>query len=95
MKDWKDDILNSTKGIERAQPPTIAFDQILQQIHSQDEVKNSSKEWLTIAAAVSLVVLFNAYFIISYSSSSASSTQNNTEAYTFLVSNYNLYDNDQ
>lgn len=94
MKDWKDDILNSTKGMDRAQPPTDAFDQILQKIQSQDDVKGSSKGWLTIAAAVSLVVLFNAYFIVSYSSGSDAIAPNNTDAYSSLVSNYNLYKND-
>ncbi len=94
MKDWKDDILNSTKGMDRAQPPADAFDQILQKVQRQDEVKNSSKGWLAIAAAVSLVVLFNAYFIISYSFGSGATDQHNTDAYSSLISNYNLYEND-
>lgn len=94
MKDWKDDILNSTKGMDRVHPPADAFDQILQKIHNQEEAKNSSKGWLTIAAAVSLVVLFNAYFIISYSSSSDSTVQRRSDAYSSLVSNYNLYENE-
>jgi hypothetical protein len=43
MKDWKDDILKSIKGMGKAQPPVHAFDQILQRINNQDEVKSSSK----------------------------------------------------
>jgi hypothetical protein len=94
MKDWKDDILKSIKGMGKAQPPVHAFDQILQRINNQDEVKSSSKGWLTIAATVSLVVLFNAYFIVSYSSGSDATAANNTDVYSSLVSNYNLYEND-
>lgn len=94
MKDWKDDILNSTNGMDRAQPHADAFDQIMQKIRNQDEVKNSSKEWLNIAAAVSLVVLSNAYIIFRYSSDSRLTEEHNTGAYSSLVSNYNLYENE-
>jgi len=94
MKDWKDDILNSTKGMDKAQPPAHAFDQILEKINNQDYKEDSSKGWLTIAATVSLVVLLNAYFIVGYSSNPGSAEQGNTNAYSSLVSNYNLYEND-
>jgi hypothetical protein len=94
MKDWKDDFLNSTRGMAKAQPPEHAFDQILEKINNQDYIQDSSKGWLSIAAAVLLVVLVNAYFIVDYSSDSGSAEQRNTNAYSSLVSNYNLYENE-
>ena len=95
MEDWKDDILNSTKGMAKAHPPIDAFNQIQKKIRDRDNVAQPSMGWMAIAAAVSLIVLFNAYFIASYSSNADASLQNNTGSYTSLVSSYNLYENDK
>ncbi|MGB3465410.1 MAG: hypothetical protein WBA74_09070 [Cyclobacteriaceae bacterium] len=95
MKDWKKDILNSTKGMEKAHPPSDAFDHVLHKINNQDRVTESSRGWMAVAATVSLIVLCNAYFIVSYSSDTDSTRRNNTGSYTSLVSNYNLYDHDK
>ena len=95
MEDWKDDIINSTMGMAKADPPEDAFDQILKKIRHQDNNTEQSRGWIAIAAAVSLVVLLNAFIIASYSTHGGSAPQNNANAYSSLISNYNLYENEK
>lgn len=95
MEDWKDDILNSTKGMAKAHPPADAFDQILQKISTQDRATEPSRTWMGVAAAVSLIVMFNTYFIATYSSTADSSPQYDAGSYSSLVTSYNLYENDK
>ncbi|MEP0365817.1 MAG: hypothetical protein ABJN36_10050 [Cyclobacteriaceae bacterium] len=95
MEDWKDDILNSTKGMAKAQPPADAFDQILRKIGDQERTTESSRTWMGVAAAVSLIIMFNTYFIATYSSTTDSSSNYDAGSYSSLVTSYNLYENDK
>lgn len=95
MKDWKDDILNSTDGMKKANPSSAAFDQILLKINSQDHVTEHSLGWMAIAATISLIILINTYFLATYSSDTASPPPDSEPAYSSLVTNFNLYENNQ
>ncbi|MEL6560712.1 MAG: hypothetical protein AAFQ94_21140 [Bacteroidota bacterium] len=87
MEDWKDDIINSTKGMSKAAPSADAFDKILIKIKSKDD----SHGWIAIAASVSLIVLINTFLIIDYSNSKRQTVANSTDYSLPLVSNYNIY----
>ena len=63
MEDWKDDILNSMKGLPRATPAADAFDQILSRIHSQNPVVENDRGWMAIAASISIVLVLNMFLI--------------------------------
>ena len=93
MEDWKDDIINSLKGAEKAKPSANAFSKIQEKIAKQTPNKPGTKtEWWAVAATISLIVMANVYFLLSYSSTESNKAD---EMYSGIVSNYNLYENDK
>lgn len=85
MEAWKDEIMNSLDGIEKVQPSDNVFHEIQETIR-----KNTfnRRQWLAVAATVSLVLFANLYFILTYS------TNENIEGgepYSAIVNNYNIY----
>lgn len=88
MEKWKDEIIDSLEGIQRAQPPTDAFLKIRKKIN--DEKATSSKQWIAVAASVVLVLCANIFFISNYSTQST--TENQEDAYPSIVTNFNIYE---
>ena len=94
MKDWKDDILESAKGIIKPAPPSDSFDRVLSKIKTQDFGKKESNGWIAIAAAVSIIVLINAIIISGYTKSEHLA-QHDRPGYSIpLVTDYNIYRNE-
>lgn len=61
MEHWKDNILNSLVGMEKAKPDPKLFAQIRKEIKTkkQKTIKESKVMWMSVAAAVLLVVCSN------------------------------------
>ncbi|WP_339793113.1 hypothetical protein [uncultured Imperialibacter sp.] len=90
MEDWKDKIMNSLEGLDKAQPPANAFSKIQQKIHAlPPKKKQRSDNWMAVAAAIVLMVCSNIFFISSYVSSTETNSQ--LQSYTDLISSYNIY----
>lgn len=89
MEKWKDKIMNSLEGMERAKPSQDVFKRIQVGIQTK---KGEGKQWIAIAATVSLMICANVYFLVEYDSKNPI-TENGGE-YQSVVSNYNIYDNE-
>lgn len=87
MEKWKDDILNSLEGIERAKPNSNLFEKIQAKTRKSPQEKNYG--WLAVAATISLVICFNVYLILNYNNQD---TNPETHSYGNLISNYNIYE---
>ncbi len=94
MKDWKEKILTSIEGIERAEAPVRVFEKIQQKIQAQKirERKLNQMQWLAAAASVALVIVGNVIFIISYQDQPEDLPQ--SKPYSELVSDFNIYSNE-
>tara|TARA_R110000823_G_scaffold116732_1_gene239902 strand:- start:226 stop:504 length:279 start_codon:yes stop_codon:yes gene_type:complete len=92
MENWKDEILSSMKGAERAEVPADAFHKIGQQIKKQRQKQITPVRWLAVAASITAIVGGNLFFILSYDQSSISSASN--DSYPALVSDFNIYGNE-
>lgn len=89
MEEWKDEIMNSLEGMEKAKPQPDAFFRIQQKISQpQLEETDTTMSWLAIAAAISLIIISNVYFINDYLQKPAEPTQ---EAYPTIISTYSFY----
>ncbi|GEM_PF-1851772 len=89
-----DKVLASIEGIERAQAPAGAFEKIQQKILVQkiEERKLNPMQWLAAASAIALIVVGNFIFITSYRNQEAELPQSKT--YSELISNFNIYDDE-
>ncbi|SFB38071.1 hypothetical protein [Algoriphagus aquimarinus] len=92
MENWKDDILSSMKGADRADVPAGAFHKIEQQIKAQKQKQLSPMRWLAVAASISAVVIGNLFFIMNYEQESTSVASD--DAYPALVTDFNIYGNE-
>ena len=93
MEDWKDDILNSVRGMQKLDPPQDTFSKIQKKIRNQQPSQGSGFEWVAVAATISIIVLSNLLFINFYLKQGREASID--ESYPELVSNYNLYENIQ
>lgn len=89
MEKWKDEIIDSLQGMERAKAPADTFLKIQEKINSEKTPKG--KQWMAVAASIVLVLCANVLFISNYTSSPIIS-ENQTEAYLSIISNFNLYE---
>lgn len=87
MDHWKNNILNSLEGIEKAQPPADQFQKIQRKIKEQEETYK--RQWLAVAAAVIIVACTNILLLTNYDTNSESAES--TDSYAELVSDYTLY----
>ena len=87
MENWKNEILNSLEGLERANPPSDSLQKIQQKIQEQNEA--FQRQWMAVAAAVVITACIIIFFVLSYNSSDE--LTESTEPYTELVSDYSLY----
>ncbi|MEM9326421.1 MAG: hypothetical protein AAGA85_12215 [Bacteroidota bacterium] len=89
MEEWKNQILKSIEGIERAQAPSGAFQGIKDRITNPGAgTHESDRFWIAVAAAIAFILLSNGYFFHDYIQGSSPGQ----ETYTTLLSNYNLYE---
>lgn len=92
MKDWKDNILNSLEGMERAKPAEGTFQKISSTINYEKSIESSSElQWIAIAATVSLLIATNLYLVLR---DDKIPTESNPSSYPSLVSNFNIYQNE-
>jgi hypothetical protein len=89
MEQWEDTILKSMEGAERAKAPKNAYSNILKEINQQNK-PGKNRQWIAIAAAITLIALTNVAFISNYYSGSNGLEQQS--GYSSLVSDFNLYD---
>ena len=92
MENWKEEILSSMKGAERAEVPADAFHKIEQQIQAQKQKQLTPMRWLAVAASITAIVGGNLFFILSYEQSTATSSSD--DSYPALVSDFNIYGNE-
>ncbi len=87
MENWKNQILNSLEGLERANPPADVLQKIQQKIKEQNEA--NKRQWLAVAAAVIIVACANILLITNYDANH--SYEEPQKDYSELVSDYSLY----
>lgn len=82
--------MNSLQGMEKARPSDLVFEKLSARISSGPEVdtRDSVKSWLSVAAAVLILVSANVFFIADYFDSAS---QESESSYQELVSDFNLY----
>ena len=67
MEEWKNEIMNSLEGMEKAQPPASTFLKIQNKISNQHSIGQSkNRSWLAVAAAISLIIITYVYFVSYY-----------------------------
>ncbi|WP_296705679.1 hypothetical protein, partial [Algoriphagus sp.] len=91
MDNWKEKIITSIDGLERAQPPVGAFEKIQQKIQVQKAAKKklNTIEWIAAAASIALILTGNILFISSYQNDPVTPSQ--TESYIQFSTDYNIY----
>mgnify|MGYP001804446903 CR=1 FL=1 len=87
MENWKNEILNSLEGLERANPPSDSLQKIQQKIQEQNEA--FQRQWMDVAAAVVIRACINIFIVLRFNRSDV--LTESTEPYTELVSDYSLY----
>lgn len=88
MEDWKDKIMSSLEGIERAKPNQEVLQKILAKV--EDKKRNERKQWIAVAATITLVLCANVYFVLSYNSSVADGSTDGS--YAGVLTNFNIYE---
>ncbi|MCG8374016.1 MAG: hypothetical protein MI700_10800 [Balneolales bacterium] len=94
MENWKDKVIGSLEGLERATPPADAFRLIQEKIaHQNIEKKSLSRMHVAaVAAAILIAVTTNIFVISNYDSDAESTGLEEQTEYTSILSNYNLYE---
>lgn len=90
METWKDKIMDSLDGLEKASPANDVFANIQQRIHTQKT--KYAREWVAVAAAVLLVICTNGYFVLNTNVEGTTTATNQTDSYSGIVSNLNIYE---
>ena len=94
MEDWKNNILNSAKGITKGSPPSDAFDRILAKANEQKKKEKNAFGWIAVAATVSIIVMLNVFVIVDHENDQSVTKQNRIEYAIPLVKSYNIYENE-
>jgi len=90
-KDWYDNIIESMKGSERAQPNTTLFNKVEDKLSTGPKVIAIYQLRWAVAVAV-LLIVFNTWSINRMVASNKNIAKTNTTYTTInLVSNYNFY----
>lgn len=92
MEAWKDETMNSTRGMTRAKAPADCFDRIQKKIIDSNGLNKSNKTWIGVAAAVLIMIGANAVLLIDKSADSTFS--NNEIDYPSLMTSLNIYDHE-
>ncbi|MEL6537364.1 MAG: hypothetical protein AAFQ98_18225 [Bacteroidota bacterium] len=88
MSDWKDEILDSVHGMERAQPPAELYSQIQHRLH-EEATPQKPATWWAVAATVTLLLVGNIVGITQYQQRETTPTQDT--GYPTMISDFNLY----
>lgn len=82
--------MNSLQAMEKARPSDLVFEKLSARIASGPGVdtRDSVKSWLSVAAAVLILVSANVFFIADYFDSASRESES---SYQELVSDFNLY----
>lgn len=87
MEIWKDKIMDSLDGLEKASPANDVFANIEQRIHTQKT--KYAREWVAVAAAVLVVVCTNGYFVLTNDSNTTQTVS--ATGYPEIVTDFNIY----
>lgn len=87
MNNWKDEIIHSLDGLEAAKAPENGFDKLQQRLQHR-KLHAAPRTWISIAAAVALIVMGNAYVLIGNHAESDPKARSST---TSITTNYNIY----
>ncbi|MEN2284327.1 hypothetical protein AAGF08_19440 [Algoriphagus sp. SE2] len=90
MKDWKDKVIESVNPKSRAKPPHDTFDKILNRIHDEQERTRPNRQWVAIAASIALIVASNIFML----TSTRQEISTNDNIYEEIISDYNIYADD-
>lgn len=87
---WINEVLDSTKGMQRAKPSDALFDKILKRVSTR-EAKIVRLPQLRIAvAAAAVIAILNFVAVKQYTNQDSFASESENE--TTLISNYNLYE---
>ncbi|MEQ9301577.1 MAG: hypothetical protein RIF33_23565 [Cyclobacteriaceae bacterium] len=94
MEEWKDKVIRSLSGIERAKPPTDGFEGIRRKLAARSR-PNAEKggQWMAVAAAILILVSSNALLLTNHSNKQQ--VVDTAEAYPEMITSFNIYDNEQ
>ncbi|MBU2914089.1 MULTISPECIES: hypothetical protein [Reichenbachiella] len=88
------EIMNSLEGIQRAKAPAGGFAQIQQRLVNDHQANvtqaKSGFGWMKVAAVVAMVISMNIWAVSNYFDSYSAGT-NNTDGYSQLITDFNLY----
>ncbi|MEQ8711959.1 MAG: hypothetical protein RIC80_03025 [Cyclobacteriaceae bacterium] len=94
MEDWKDKIIGSLSGMDRAKPPTDAFTEIRRKLANRTKPKEQNqRHWLAVAAVILMVISSNVLLLSNYLNDEQQPSY--TSEYSGMITSYNLYDNEQ
>ena len=85
---WKDEILNSMRGANRAEPNPFLFTRIQSKLEGE---ATSSVRLLKIAAALSIMLLATNISLIIWNQKISSKSINETSSYYIETPSYQLY----
>ncbi|UXX79195.1 hypothetical protein N7E81_17720 [Reichenbachiella carrageenanivorans] len=92
MEEWKDKIMNSLDGMEKAQPPKDRLQKIQAAIAQQHHISVSPKglSWMAVAAVILLVICSNVMVVTHYFDQTSNISA--FETYVPLTANFNIYE---
>lgn len=85
---WIDDLIGSVGSLNRVEPRSVVFDNILNEIESEKIQKIPISRITYSIVATFVIVSLNVFTFLNYSSESANQSNSKVE----LISNYNLYE---
>lgn len=89
--DWKDEVINSVVGMERAVPSEMLFSSIEKSITQVRELKPATLRWSAVAAIA--ILCLNIYAVRSYRlQENGGITDESTSEQLQLTTNLNIYD---
>ena len=93
MEAWKDKVISSIGGIERATPPADTFKSIQRKLNNRSKHEEQNQRlWLAIAAVILMVICSDVILLSDYLSEESLASYS-TE-YSAMITSYNLYDNE-
>ncbi len=94
MEEWKDKVIGSLSGMERATPPADAFHKIQRRLTNRIRpAAENQRQWLAVAAVILMVVSSNVLLLSNYFNEEPQLSP--TSEYSGMITSYNLYDNEQ
>ncbi|MFT5617159.1 MAG: hypothetical protein ACI85I_000375 [Arenicella sp.] len=93
-ENWKDEVLNSLDGMQRAKPKADLFAKIEAQVYDSElKIVPKSQFRLAVAATITLLIV-NFSLAMNYTKSNGTNANSTNQEMTSdkLISNYNLYE---